>query len=58
LPIIMLSSHAKDQYAELALAKGAACYIEKGETDKLVEEMRRATMRNNRRDQLPLSAQV
>ena len=51
LPIIMLSSHAKDQYAELALAKGAACYIEKGETDKLVEEMRRATMRNNQRDQ-------
>lgn len=56
LPIIMLSSHAKDEYAELALAKGAACYIEKGETDKLVEKMRLATMCNNRGNQSPLSA--
>jgi PAS domain S-box-containing protein len=43
LPIIMLSSHTKDEYAEIALSKGAACYIEKGETDVLVEAMRRAT---------------
>ncbi|MDO8988175.1 MAG: PAS domain S-box protein [Sideroxyarcus sp.] len=41
LPIIMLSTHAKDQFAEAALAKGAACYIEKGETGILVEAMRR-----------------
>lgn len=43
-PIIILSSHAKDEYAEIALSKGAACYIEKGATDNLIEEMRRATM--------------
>ncbi len=45
LPIIMLSSHSEDEYGELALSKGAAGYIEKGETNKLVEEMRRATLR-------------
>ena len=44
LPIIMLSSHAVAEYAEIALAKGAAGYIEKGETSKLVEAMRRATL--------------
>lgn len=44
LPIIMLSSHAKDEYSEIALSKGAACYIEKGETNKLIEAMRRATL--------------
>lgn len=44
LPIIMLSSHAQDEYGDIALAKGAACYIEKGETDKLIEAMRRATL--------------
>jgi PAS domain S-box-containing protein len=44
LPVIMLSSHAKDEYGEIALSKGAACYIEKGETSKLVEAMRRATL--------------
>jgi PAS domain S-box-containing protein len=43
LPIIMLSSHAHEEYGEIALSKGAACYIEKGETDKLIEAMRRAT---------------
>ena len=43
LPIIMLSSHAIEKYGEVALSKGAACYIEKGETSKLVEAMRRAT---------------
>lgn len=44
LPIIMLSSHAVEEYGEIALSKGAACYIEKGETGKLVEAMRRATL--------------
>ena len=44
LPIIMLSSHPEDEYGRIALAKGAACYIEKGETSKLVEAMRRATL--------------
>jgi YesN/AraC family two-component response regulator len=44
LPVIMLSGHAKDEYAELALSKGAFSYLEKGETDILVEEMRKATM--------------
>jgi PAS domain S-box-containing protein len=44
LPIIMLSSHSKDEYGELALSKGAAGYIEKGETSKLIEAMRRATL--------------
>lgn len=43
-PIIMLSSHGKDEYANIALAKGAADYIEKGETSKLVAAMRRATI--------------
>jgi CheY-like chemotaxis protein len=43
LPVIMLSSHSKDKYAEIALSKGAACYLEKGTTDRLVTEMRRAT---------------
>ena len=42
-PIIMLSSHAQEEYADIALAKGAACYIEKGETGRLIEAMRRAT---------------
>lgn len=45
LPIIMLSSHAEEEYGEIALSKGAAGYIEKGETSKLVEAMRRATLR-------------
>jgi DNA-binding NarL/FixJ family response regulator len=44
LPIIMLSSHAQSEYGEMAIEKGAACYIEKGETDKLIEAMRRATL--------------
>ena len=43
LPVIMLSSYAIDEYGEIALSKGAACYIEKGETEKLVEAMRLAT---------------
>ncbi len=43
LPIIMLSSHAQEEYAEIALSKGAVCYIEKGETGKLIEAMRQAT---------------
>jgi PAS domain S-box-containing protein len=44
LPIIMLSSHAQHEYAEVALSKGAAAYVEKGEADKLVEAMRRAVL--------------
>ena len=44
LPIIILSSHSKDEYGEIALSKGAASYIEKGETSKLVEAMRKATL--------------
>lgn len=42
LPIIMLSSHSKATYADIAYSKGAVCYIEKGETLKLVEAMRHA----------------
>jgi PAS domain S-box-containing protein len=49
LPVIMLSGHAKDEYAEVALAKGAFCYLEKGETDRLVEEMRKATISKDSR---------
>jgi CheY-like chemotaxis protein len=44
LPVIMLSSHAQQEYAELAMAKGAASYVEKGEAHKLVEAMRRAVL--------------
>jgi PAS domain S-box-containing protein len=44
LPIIILSSHAVAEYGDEAISKGATCYLEKGETDKLVEEMRRATI--------------
>lgn len=44
LPIIMLSSHAEEEYGEIALSIGAAAYVEKGETSKLVEAMRRATL--------------
>lgn len=44
LPVIMLSSHPESEYAETAISKGAACYIEKGETDRLVEAMRRAIL--------------
>jgi CheY-like chemotaxis protein len=44
LPVIMLSGHEKDEYGEVALSKGAFSYLEKGETDRLVEEMRKATM--------------
>jgi PAS domain S-box-containing protein len=47
LPIIMLSSHPKDEYGEIAFAKGAAYYIEKGETDKLIEVMRQILMVEN-----------
>jgi len=43
LPVIMLSSHSKDKYGEIALSKGAAYYIEKGETNQLIEVMREAT---------------
>lgn len=43
-PIIMLSSSPEAEYGELVRLKGAACYIEKGETHKLVEAMRRATL--------------
>ena len=46
LPIIMLSSHSKDEYGELAISKGAADYIEKSDTDKLVEVMRRIVIAN------------
>jgi CheY-like chemotaxis protein len=42
--IIMLSSHPEEEYGETARSKGAACYIEKGKTDKLVEAMLRATL--------------
>ena len=42
LPVVMLSSHAHGEYGEIALAKGAACYLEKGDTDRLVECMRQA----------------
>jgi PAS domain S-box-containing protein len=45
-PIIMLSSYAADDYGDEAIRKGAACYLEKGATDELVKEMRRATLRN------------
>jgi hypothetical protein len=44
MPIIILSSHAVAEYGDEAISKGATCYLEKGETDKLVEEMRRATI--------------
>jgi PAS domain S-box-containing protein len=44
LPVIMLSSHPESEYAEKAISRGAACYIEKGETDRLVEAMRRAIL--------------
>jgi CheY-like chemotaxis protein len=44
LPVIMLSSHAQEEFGDIALEKGAVCYIEKGETDKLIKAMRRATL--------------
>jgi PAS domain S-box-containing protein len=44
VPIIILSSHSAAEYGDEAISKGATCYLEKGETDKLVEEMRRATI--------------
>ena len=44
LPVIMLSTHPRSDYAEIVVAKGAACYIEKGETDTLIEAMRRAML--------------
>lgn len=44
LPVIMLSSHALEEYGQIALDKGASGYVEKGETSKLVETMRRAIM--------------
>lgn len=46
LPVIMLSTHPQSDYAEIAVAKGAACYIEKGETARLVEAMRRAILQH------------
>jgi PAS domain S-box-containing protein len=47
LPIIILSSQAESEYGEKSLSKGAFCYIEKGETDKLVDAMRRASVLQN-----------
>jgi CheY-like chemotaxis protein len=47
LPIIMLSSFAEKEYGQATILKGAACYIEKGETTQLVEAMRRATLPRN-----------
>lgn len=44
LPVIMLSSYAQVEYADIALSKGASGYIEKGETAKLVEAMRQAML--------------
>jgi PAS domain S-box-containing protein len=44
MPIIMLSGLEKRKYGKIALAKGAKCYIEKSETDNLVEAMRSATI--------------
>jgi len=43
LPVIMLSSYSIDEYGEIAFSKGATDYVEKGDTDKLVDVMRRAT---------------
>jgi len=43
-PIIMLSSSPEEEYGELVRLKGAACYIEKGRTDKLVDAMRRVML--------------
>lgn len=42
LPIIILSTYAEEEYGEIATSRGAACYLEKGNTDRLVEAMRRA----------------
>lgn len=44
LPVVMLSSHAQAEYGAMALAKGASGYVEKSETSKLIETMRRATL--------------
>lgn len=44
LPVIMLSTHPRSDYAEAVRVKGAAYYIEKGETGRLVEVMRRAIL--------------
>ena len=40
LPIVMLSSHPAYVFAEVAVAKGAAHYLEKGDMDLLVQVMR------------------
>lgn len=45
LPVIMLSSHSENEFGGIATLKGAACYVEKGETSKLVEMMRRVVSR-------------
>ena len=42
LPVIILSSHTEAEYGAVAIAKGAACYIEKAKTDKLIEALRSA----------------
>lgn len=41
LPVIMYSSHPESEHAEMAISKGAACYIEKGKANRLLEAMRR-----------------
>ena len=41
-PIIILSSSPESEHGAIARSKGAASYIEKGETERLVAEMRRA----------------
>lgn len=40
LPIIMLSSYPESEYGEISISHGAACYIEKSRTDKLIETIR------------------
>ena len=42
LTVVILSTFEKAEYEEIALAKGAACYIEKSKTDKLIEMISRA----------------
>jgi len=40
LPVIMLSSYPESEYGEISISHGAACYIEKARTEKLIEMLR------------------
>jgi DNA-binding NarL/FixJ family response regulator len=51
LPVIILSSYPESEYGDISIAHGAACYIEKAKTEKLIETIRWAADCSKRRQE-------